>query len=434
MTNKPKRKEALRFFPFFFIFLVLYSFLVVRRCAIPSLGAVAYLFHCVDFDFGFCSKFLPGALYGLFVSSPSPTSAAVYETVLLLLGFAAAAYYLSRFYADTPAEHKKTALILSALYLTGPCTFAPFSYQLGMLDVYWIYISLIYIAALKTKYAKWLLCPALLFVSTMIHNGVIITYIPFLCLLTLYEAAKEKDKKETAKKAVLLLLCIAVALSGFLYFLANDKKNVTVSMTEFDDTVTARGAEMTRYFDVSLFCNPEDYSEEFLENYYYNGEYPESPYTPVFDGADLSAPEKLVNALVYQVQYQYYTLKNSGIAKSVFTESAVLLVILSPLLILFYTYTVKKYRKEKTNRLLRFVYFCMLFMFPLAAFSSLLISTDSVRWIAHGFLCLFTLVLFMLHDAKEDLSIIGNYFSGFSPVIGIAYFFIYALTVLDPYV
>lgn len=431
---KEKKQFNIKYAAFFFAFLLLYAFLIVRRCALPELGAVAYLFHCVDYGFGFCSKFLPGAVYNLFVAAPSKTSAAVYETVLLVIGFAVIACYLYRFYAGVPDEYKKTALILTAFYLTGSCTFAPYAFQLGMLDVSWIFISLIYIAALKTKYLKWLLCPVLLFTTSMIHYGAIITYIPFLCLLTLYEAAKEVNKKEKTKKIVALLLCIIVAMSGFLYFLANDKKNVTCTMTEFDQTVTERGAEMTRYFDTMLFCTPEDYSEEFLEAYQQNGDYPESPYTPVFEGETLSAPQKLVNAIVFQFQYQIYTFKNNDMAKSVFTQGGVLLLILLPLLILFYVFAVKKFKAAKGNGSMRLTYFCMLFLFPLSAFLSLAISTDSVRWIAHGFLCLFTLTLYVLHDNKEDWSIVKNYFSGFSPVIGTAYFFIYALTILDPYV
>lgn len=427
-------KKQLIYAAVFFTFLVLYAFIVVRRCALPELGAVAYLFHCVDYGFGFCSKFLPGAVYNLLVPEPSKTSAAAYETILLVIGFAVIAFYLSRFYLGTPEEYRKTALILIAFFLTGPCTLAPYACELGMLDVSWIFISLIYIAALKTKYLKWVLCPVLLFTTSMIHYGAIITYIPFLCLLTMYEAAKTEDKKEKLKKGFLLLLCIAVAMSGFLYFLANDKKNVTCTMTEFDQTVTERGAEMTRYIDTWLFCTPENYSEDFLEVYHRSGDYPVSPFTPVFDGEDLSGIQKLVNGLVYQFQQQIYLLKNTELTGSIFAQSGVLLLLLMPLLILLYLFAVKNYKKAKGNGLLRLTYFCLLFVFPLAAFASLLISTDSVRWIAHGFLCMFALTLYMLHDRKEDLCIVKGYLSGFSPVIAAPYFFIYALTILDPYV
>lgn len=431
---KEKKQFNIKYAAFFFAFLLLYAFLIVRRCALPQVENVTYLFHCVDFSMGFFSRLLLGGIYNLLVGSPSQLSAAIYETVLLLLGAAGIAVLLSRFMASVPDTDKKTAFCLIAFFLTGSCTFAPYWYEIGMLDVSWIYISLIYISALRSKYIKWVLCPVLLFAACMVHPGAIITYVPFLSLLTLYVFAKETDKKEKLRKGIVFLLCVSTALGSFMYFTVNDKKNVNVSLTEFSGILEERGAEMTRYFEEILFCTPENYTQEYYDMQVTNGDYTGSPLTPVFSGEHLPALASLGNAIAYQLQYQLYLMKTGSIIKDVIIEAAVLLLILLPLLILFYIFAVKKFRGAKGNALLRITYFCFLFMFPLAAFCSLFISTDSVRWIAHGFLCLFTLTLYVLHDNKEDWSIIKNYFSGFSPVIGTAYFFIYALTILDPYV
>lgn len=431
---KEKHSPRIRYAGFFFAVFVLYGFVVVRRCELPVSDDVTYLFHCVDFSMGFFSRMLPGAVYNLFVGSPTHLSAAIYDTMLLLAGGAGISVLLARFVRSVPEEYRKTAFVLIAFFLTGSCTFAPYWYELGMLDVSWIYISIIYICVLRSRYGRWLLCPVLLFAACMVHPGAIITYVPFLCLLTLYVFAKESDKKEKIKKGLVFLLCVCVGLGSFLYFTVNDKKNINVSLTEFSEILEERGAEMTRYFEEILFCTPENYTQEYYDMQVTNGDYTESPLTPVFSGEHLPALASLANAVAYQIQYQLYLLKNGSIIKDVIIEAAVLLLILLPLLILFYLFAAKKFRGAKGNAPLRFTYFCFFFMFPLAAFCSLFISTDSVRWIAHGFVCLFTLTLYVLHDDKEDWSIIKKYFSGFSPVVGAAYFFIYALTILDPYV
>ena len=431
--HQTDRRKKTEYAAVIFAALVLYSFIIVCRCSLPRVDGVTYSFHCVDFSMGFCSKLLPGGLYNLLVSAPSQKSAAIYETVLLLVFFLFLSYALAGYYLRVPEKHRKTALILGLFYLTGSSTFAPYAFQLGMLDVYWLFLSLIFIYCLHTKYIKWFVFPAVLFLGCMVHSGVIMTYIPFLCLLLLFEYTAEKEKRERLRKGILLLLCMTVSLGSYVYFLTQDKNNLTYSMTEFNSILEERGCDMTRYYDTAFYCTPENYTEEFLEVFQESGDYPKSPYTPLFTGDDLSPVKTLLNALAFQLQYQFFTLTQRGMFRDVFTEAAVLLLILSPLLVLFYRLLIKKTRTEKAG-MKKLAYICSLVMFPLAAFGSLMLSTDSVRWIDHGFLCLFTLVLYLLGRDEDGWDEIGKFFGSFHPAVGAAYLFIYALTIFDPYV
>lgn len=418
-----------------FGFLLLYAFAIVNRFSLPHIDGIAYSFHLLDFSLGFCSRFLPGALYHLFVKEPSQLSAAVYETALLVIFFIPLSYMLAVFMEHVPEKYRPAALTLLALYLTGSCTFAPYSCALGMLDVYWIYFSLIYIAAIPHKVLRWLLCPVLLFLCTMIHYGVIITYIPFLCLLTLYETAAEPDKKEKIKKTVLLVLCIAVSVGGFAYFLTHDKQNINCSIAEFHNMLEENGVGANSlYYDAAFFATPENYTDEFVELVVGPQGYDGSPYTPVFDGENLSGIQQLINGLAYQLQYQYFLFTNREIYKDVLIEAGVLLLVLLPLLVMFYRFARRGFTEARGNGLLRLTWFCVFFLFPLAAFVSLLISTDSVRWTAHGFLCLFTFSLYVLRREPDKWETLREYLFSFSPVLRAAYFGIYALLILDPYV
>ena len=258
---------------------------------------------------------------------------------------------------------------------------------------------------------------------------------PFLCLLTLYEAAAEPQKKEKIKKIILLALCVAVSVGGFTYFLTHDKQNINCSIAEFHRMLEENGVGANSlYYDAAFFATPENYTDEFVELVVGPQGYNGSPYTPVFEGESLSGVQQLINGLAYQVQYQFFLFTNREIYKDVLIEAGVLLLLLLPLLVMFYRFAKRGFRDAKGNGLLRLTWFCLFFLFPLAAFVSLVISTDSVRWTAHGFLCLFTFTLYVLRREPDKWETLRDYLYSFSPVLRAAYFWIYALLILDPYV
>ena len=61
LTDRMRQRYAL----FFFVFFVLYNFIVVNHCRIVPTWGLTYTYHLLDFSFGFCARFLPGAVFNL---------------------------------------------------------------------------------------------------------------------------------------------------------------------------------------------------------------------------------------------------------------------------------------------------------------------------------------------------------------------------------
>lgn len=417
-----------------FSVLVVYGLVVVRRCSLPTVEDVCYDFHAVDFSMGFCSKFLPGAIYNLFVKSPSPESATVYESVLLVLFYAAVSFLLERMVFIAPEKYRPVAFVLLAFYLTGPATFAPYIYNLGMLDVYWLFLSVPFILMLQNRYAR-LVLPLLVIPAVMIHFGAMITCVPFFALLILYELTRAEEKHDRRQLIAVFTAVVVLAAGTFLYFGINDNKNIKLDMASFEQVMQSRGSE-ARYYLGFYGGGTEDYYEQAIAAMpELANKYAEAPAKILFADHLDNVFVKVLNIFTYQMQLHYYIYTHSEIGKDTFSQFAFLTVILLPALAFLWKIYARKFKEAKGKRLDRFVYFCLLVFFPFTTFGSLLISTDSTRWVYHAYLSLFTMLLYLLYrereTAYETVAALLRRIPRFA--VGL-YYLIYFFTVLDPYV
>ena len=412
-----------------FVFLLCYNFIVTKRCQIELLDGITYLFHCVDFSLGFCSRFLPGAVYNLFVSAPSQLSATVYEYILLLIFSAALSLILAKWLTAADKKYSADSKRLLLIFLTGSCTFSIYFCEPGMLDFYWVAISLLFIVCLRSNILRFL-CPLLTVPCCMVHPGVMLCYVPFFALLLLYEHISSETKKDKKIYLALFALTCIFSIAAFSYFTLCDKKNVTVDIYEFNDIIEERGGDTENtYFLNYLFLDPDN-----IEDYLAvtgKDSYMENPFT---ERGEADGIKGLINAVIYQIELHLAFYKDS-FYKCVFIEPLAELLILLPAIIMLYGFAVKKFKESKGNKLSRFFYLCMLFQLPLALFGSLLISTDSMRWLSHGYTLMFALALYIIYREKgADLRGISAYFGRFPAAAKTVWHIIYALVILSPYV
>lgn len=417
----------------FFFSMIVYSIVFVRKFTLPHVDGITYLFHCVDYSYGFCSKFFTGAVYHLFFKETSQLTADIFQIILLLLSLAGVSLLLEKFIENAPAEHKSTALWLIAFFITGPATFSMFSYELGMLDVWWIPFTVLFIVFLKNRYLKWI-SPVFGALSVLVHFGAILTYVPLYALLALYETGSAKVRKEKIKNGIIFGLVCVFSLGAFAYFGANDSKNVTYSLQEFDERLHAQNAEKISYFETLLYGNNSYTTDEFNDvTGIYDG-YSEdflNEYISIDCGIPVIGPAINAIARTLKIHFLIYT-KDENFIK-VFCNLTAELILLLPLIILLSKCFFKK--KKGSTRLIQFYSFCAALIVPLAVIATFFVSTDSVRWLGHGVLSLFTVLLYECYsEGFVSLPYFSEKLKKYGSMATAVYFTVYLLCSFDPYV
>ena len=371
-----------RYAVFFFVFVVLYNFLIIKKGHIPGMDEALYSWHLVDFSVGFCTKLLPGAIfYGIFGEHATKTIALVYEIVLLLAFFAGLAFLLEKFLQRAEAESRGAAFFLVILYLTGPCTFQFFADTIGSLDVYWVFISLLFFLCLESKWARWLI-PVLCFLMIMIHYSTMVSYLLMFLIILLFKVSEGKSSKVWA---VIFLLAFVVSVGMFVYFLMNESSNLTMTREEFDQFLTDRGSKDTNYFNYSLY----EYAGEGFVDYRMD--------------TDAGFAVGLFNSFLSRIQLnaQYVSLILAGIELSFFVTLIYGLLLLSPILFCAYQVLGKHIGALKGNPLKRAVYVMLMIQFWVTLIIPILVSIDSGRWLIHSFLIFFTTLLYLMYSDRE---------------------------------
>ena len=416
-----------------FLFLLFYGLVVVRRCATPEVSIFEYYFYAVDFSMGFVGRFLAGAVFNCFVKKPTPGAATAYLCVLMVLFCAALSLLLERFWLALPEKYRITGLVLLAFYLTGPATFGIYFYQFGMIDTHWLFLALPFVVLLQYKKTQWLL-PLLFVPMVMIQYASLFNWVLFGGLLILYELTLATEKKDRRRLLAIFLVSVTLASGTFFYFEINEKKNLTYTVDEFNGILTDRGVEMLYYFDHMLYDDFLHDTPALEEQYAY---YKEIPFIDHFPDMEDSIFKELVNRLSYMFRTHsgYYVQNNWYGLKKTVGQMLLLTVVLSPMLVLLYSILRRKYHATKGKFLSRFTFFCMMALYPVSAVAVIPVSSDSVRWMAQGFLVLFSLVLYMIYKEKgEVLGILSERLARIPRPAAAVYYGIWFFTVLNPYV
>ncbi len=415
-----------------FICFLIYQFAVVRRFAPPEVSMFEYYFYAVDFGLGFVGRFLVGAVFGLFVKTPTPAAAAVYMSALLLLFTAALSLLLERFLLSLPEDRRRFGAMLLAFYLTGPASFGMYFYQFGMLDTHWLFLALPFVLLLQKKKTQWLL-PLLFVPMVMIQYASLFNWVLFGGLLILYELTRAAEKADRRRLAAVFLASVALASGTFLYFEINEKKNVKYPIETFNQILTDRGVQTLYYFDHMLYDDFLHDAPELQDQYAY---YQETEFIDHFPDMEDNFFKDTVNRLSYMFRQHtgYYKQNNWYGLKKTAGQAALLSVFLSPAAALFYSELRRRFKAAKGKPLSRFTFFCMAALLPVSAVATIPVSSDSVRWLGQGFLILFSLMLYMMYKEKETAEHLSRQVARWPKAAVAVYYGLWFFTVLNPYV
>ena len=362
--------------------MVLYNALIVNQLHLWKVSNITFAYHVVDYSLGFRSQLLPGAIfYGIFGERASRVTASVYETVLLLLFFAGISFFLERFLLAVEQPFKPSAYVLTVFFLSGPFTFAVFTDELGMLDVYWLFFSLLFFVVLEKKGFRFLI-PALFVLSLLVHFSSVLNYLILFAILLLYRISVEKEKQMRKIYFCVFGLSVLATAGLFVFFLLFHTENLPLTQEEFHQMLQDRGSSYFLYYDYSFY------------NQYGGAE--------VVPSSVLSIPSPVLRTIQMIVEKCKITMTGyrDNLEKSV-TRFIIVAVILTPIVAFIYRQWLRLYKSSKGNKLKRLCSFLMMVQFPFTAVVGCLFSPDVIRWFTHAFLISFTMFLYALYHERE---------------------------------
>lgn len=398
-----------------FLFLFLYHWLYINNGAHWSVNPVTYSLYVMDYSMGFCSRILPGAIYGALIGNYEYKPVSAYVTVFFLLLLAAIAFFMERFFDAAAPENKKTCLVLIFFFLSGPFTFGILTREFGMLDLYWILFFAVALLILPRKRLKWLL-PLCLIGMIFIHFAALVCYAAVLLVLLLFFAAKATDKTEKRQYYALFAVCflITVGLSG--YFIQFESENAVYPVEEFNEILRSRGVTFPEYLDSTLYRMTDS-----------------SIATPVHDYARYSVDPDSTGIIRFVQWILYYAWGAISFSQE-YSRLWFLVLLEIPVVTLLFSLLISYFRQKRGNKEKRLVIIVMLLLFFGTSASGFLFSSDNFRWMAHAviglFICTFAVLYFDWRDGFQKATRLFARI-GIPPLA--VYGLVYALISMDPY-
>ncbi|MCR5041361.1 MAG: hypothetical protein K6C36_04580 [Clostridia bacterium] len=400
---------AHRFLFFFFVYVVLYNYVVVTRFEYTGVNWITYPYFLVDYrTMGFRSQLLPGSVfYGIFGERSNEDVAAAVNTALLLVIFFGIALLLERFVKNVGPGLRSSAVLLAVFYLSGMFTFSIFTDLPGMLDVYWVFFSVLFFVFLKNRLLRWLI-PALYVLSMLIHFSSVIGCIILFSIVLLYEIASARDRKSRTVFLVVFALSMLSTILVFGYFLIHNEDGLPMTLEEFDEMLLSRGGKYTWYYDYAFYNIHR--GKEVVPSSVFAIE------SPVL---------RIVSTVRHRIIFNIGLLAEEK--SQTFRVLSLSAMILVPAAVFYYRRLLRFFGRLKGEPLKRFCVFLMMVQVPVTA-AGCLFSVDLVRWLSHAFLIAFTLLLYLLYNEpnlrSDVLGDVKGLRSSFPfAVYALAYFF-----------
>lgn len=402
----------------FFMFLMCYSFVVSGKCQLWQVSDLSLSFHGVDFSMGFCSKILPGAIYNLFFDDVSTFKVSVYETILLVLLFAGVSLIIEKFILHLSSEHQKTGVIIALFIVTGPITFSNYVIQLGMLDVYWIFLTALFIVFLTKKELNILLLPVCL-CAIMVHFSSAFCFVPLYFFLILYKISNTTDVKDKKRLTIIFIITVIASVLLAVYFVMFENTTLTYTQQEFRETMVSKGVPDTHlyYYTYSFYGDGEGFIDAEV----------------VLDTSSKSP----VEYFVYIVMMQFtntLTLRAGQIAQGEGINSLLIIILSMPLLAFIFKSLSELVKKSKENKVKAASLIFMMIMSFVPLVIGFFTSTDLIRWISHSFFPFLIFFAYVLYNEGEDFcESVNRRISGIPLTVLGSYLVVYAMTSFDPY-
>lgn len=377
-----------------FVFIILYQFVVVLGCRLPEVDPFHYQFYVVDFDMGFASRILPGAMCRFFVGEFDKASLLFFLVFSVVFFFLLLSFLLEKWLLAVPKEDRTLYGVVLLLFLTGTFTFSVFVKDFGIPEFYWAFFSLLAFFCLRRRFLYWALIP-LCGLILLVNYSAVLCYIPFLCICVLYKISTEKEKKTRLLLWPTFGLMVIGSIGFFIYLVVAGKGNMKYSFETFNEILAGRGVDSVIYIDYFLY-----------------GKLPEQAVGP---DSTLAVFEAWKNATATPSSASHFGLFLQDFVMqlrfvfSTFSADKLIIVLFPfvlalPVFAFSFRYFLQELRNRNNPKLKRFVSFCMPALFFLTLGASLFFSSEFLKWFSFAFLPYFSMLLYVMYLDRERVT------------------------------
>ncbi len=358
-----KIKENKIFFVVFGILVVTSVIYLSQKEFLDIMKSYYAPLYVVNFDCGFSSRLLIGAIFSLFFEDKLSLSAII--TVLLVVYFLMC-FCLSLFINNRlkKTQYETNIGTYIALFMLCPVNIAFLRY-FGTTDMFWIFLVIASFLVVDKKYLRWLV-PVFCVIGLAIHEVFIAAYLPIIAIAIFYQFLKNPK----INNFIFLLFCaliIGVFSVYFLFIGDNTMKMTSDEMVRFAiERLETNGFEIPEWYMRSIFFWEVDDIPKYTDTFSFRG--------------------------YLEYNFRYFILNRGGTLKEIFFQSVSNILLSMPFFFVF----IKLLKKEKHSAK-KLTLICSIFI-PVVSTVLLFFSTDTERFSQHYILNILFMILFFIKE------------------------------------
>lgn len=400
-----------------FLFLVAYNLVFVRSCSGFAVSTVGYAVLALDYSLGFASGILPGAAFRLLCGEIDQLKASLFAAGVYLTILIAAAAFLEKLLLAANKEDRRNLWILLLFFIAGPGTFALYFTQVGTYEVYWAFLSALFLLCLAYRPLLPLTVP-LCVLTLLVSWNSLVCVVPFFCILLLYRCALETKRSVKAVLGVCFALCVLISVPLAVYLILCVPDNMRYTLDEFHEMMLQKGVTFFHYSDSILYQTTDRFMNEYLEN---------------FPDKSVLLEQSLWAYLAALVKGFHSIVADQMIERRPWQTIGPVIAV-SPVVFLIERFFLRGVRDKTQGGLKRFCFFCMGAMFFVTLLVAAFTAFDYFKWLSVSFLYLFASFLFVAYHEKQRVpDYLNGFLSGVPAPCLIAFGTAYAALALDIY-
>lgn len=359
MKLTEKAKENKIFFVTFILLCLTALNFILQRDFTQLVDNEYYPLYVVNYDCGFSSRLLVGAVFSVFFRNTLSVEAlttvlfAVYLLLCLCLSL-----FINNYLKNTEFE---AIGIYAAFIIVSPAFVSVLNY-FGILDIFWFFCAMGALAVVDKKGLRWLV-PVFCIIGLAIHEVFLTTYLPVIAIAVLYQFIK----KPCANNFVFIAVCAVVVGVASVYFLFLG-----------DGTMKMTADEMVAFARNRLDASGSNFDDWYMRSVFFW----EIPNVEEYEGFSGYLQYNLVE-----------WLKTNPSAIQTIVFFAVSNIISS----IPFIYLISKAFRKAEKPAIKFIYFCSMITIPLLL-AQIFFSTDTERFSMHWLTVMLFVLLFFIRE------------------------------------
>ncbi len=359
------KENKIFFITFSMLLLVSFEYLGQKE-AIHYIDNYYYPLYVINYDCGYCSRLLVGAILSLFFGDRLMSP--VFIVNFLMCVYIFVCFLISLFLNNYLKKTKYEAFGIYALFIVISPVMLSFLRFLGTLDLFWMVFVLGALWLVDKKGWRWLV-PVFCVISLCIYELFVTTYLPVMAIAVFYQFVK----KPNVSNFVYIAVCAVVVGAATIYFLLLG-----------DSTMKMTSDAMVEFARNKLDAQGSTFDEFYLRSVFFW----ELPHVEKYSG------------FTGYIQYNFdiFTKNDHSAVKNI-----IFFIISNTLSALPFFWLIAKAFRKASKPIKKFTFFCCFSTFPFMLIN-LLLSTDTDRFSLHFLLASLFILMFFVKEKDTTFS------------------------------